>query len=49
MGAWVTEGRVRSRETIVEGIEAAPAAFLGLLQGENLGKMLVRIGPDSPA
>ena len=34
------------RETIVEGIENAPSAFLGLLRGENIGKMLVKVGPD---
>jgi NADPH-dependent curcumin reductase CurA len=45
MGPWVRDGRVRYRETVVEGIENAPRAFLGLLGGENLGKMLVRVGP----
>ena len=44
-GAWVRDGRLRYRETIVEGIENAPAAFLGLLRGENTGKMLVKVGP----
>jgi NADPH-dependent curcumin reductase CurA len=42
---WVSEGRLRYRETIVEGIENAPKAFLGLLRGENIGKMLVKVGP----
>ena len=42
---WVREGRLRYRETVVEGIENAPNAFLGLLRGENLGKMLVQVGP----
>jgi NADPH-dependent curcumin reductase CurA len=46
MGRWVQEGRIRWRETILEGIENAPRAFIGLFRGENLGKMLVRIGPD---
>ncbi len=46
MGAWVREGKVRYRETIVEGIENAPAAFMGLLQGDNVGKMLVKVGPE---
>jgi NADPH-dependent curcumin reductase CurA len=45
-GAWVQEGRLRHRETIVEGIENAPRAFIGLFTGENIGKMLVRVGPD---
>ena len=34
------------KETVVEGIENAPKAFLGLFQGENFGKMLVKIGSD---
>ena len=38
--------RVRYRETVVEGIENAPAAFIGLLAGENIGKMLVKVGPE---
>jgi NADPH-dependent curcumin reductase CurA len=49
MGRWVNEGKVRYRETVVDGIENAPQAFMGLLQGENLGKMLVKCGPDAPA
>ena len=43
MGPWVTNGTVKSRETIVDGLERAPAAFLGLFRGENIGKMLVRL------
>src|SRR5262249_36494344 len=43
---WVRDGRLRYRETIVDGIENAPKAFLGLLRGENIGKMLVKVGPD---
>jgi len=43
---WVADGRLGYRETIVEGIENAPEAFLGLLAGENIGKMLVKVGPD---
>jgi NADPH-dependent curcumin reductase CurA len=47
MAPWVRDGSVRYRETIVEGIENAPRAFLGLLGGENVGKMLVRVGPQA--
>ncbi len=43
MGGWVSAGKVTSRETIREGIESAPDAFLGLFEGENIGKMLVRL------
>lgn len=44
---WVRDGRLRYQETVIEGIENAPRAFLGLLRGENVGKMLVKVGPDS--
>ena len=43
---WVRDGRLRYRETVIDGIENAPRAFLGLLRGENVGKMLVKVGPD---
>jgi hypothetical protein len=43
MGPWVTNGTVKSHETIVDGLERAPDAFLGLFRGENIGKMLVRL------
>jgi NADPH-dependent curcumin reductase CurA len=43
LSGWVAEGKIRHKETVKEGIENAPAAFLGLFKGENLGKMLVRL------
>ena len=43
MGEWLASGAVKSRETVVEGLERAPDAFLGLFKGENTGKMLVRL------
>ena len=46
MAKWVAEGRIKWRETILEGIENAPKAFIGLFKGENFGKMLVKVGPD---
>ncbi|MFI5313749.1 MAG: NADP-dependent oxidoreductase [Candidatus Dormibacteria bacterium] len=42
VGPWIADGSIRTRETIVDGIEHAPDAFLGLLRGDNTGKMLVR-------
>jgi NADPH-dependent curcumin reductase CurA len=46
MGGWMAEGRLKWKETIIEGIENAPQAFIGLFRGENLGKMIVKIGAD---
>ena len=46
MGAWVKEGKIRFLEDIVDGLEAAPDAFIGLLTGKNLGKLVVRVGAD---
>jgi NADPH-dependent curcumin reductase len=46
VGAWVRERRIRYREDIRDGLENAPAAFIGLLDGENFGKLLVRVAPD---
>jgi len=43
MTGWIASGAVRSRETIHDGIESAPAAFLDLFSGGNIGKMLVRL------
>ncbi len=43
MAAWVREGRIRYREDVVDGLENAPAAFIGLLEGRNFGKLLVRL------
>jgi NADPH-dependent curcumin reductase CurA len=43
VGTWLSEGRIAYRETVVEGLENAPAAFIGLLRGENTGKMLVKL------
>ncbi|MBO4164158.1 NADP-dependent oxidoreductase [Micromonospora antibiotica] len=43
VAGWLREGRLSYDETIVDGLDNAPDAFLGLLRGENLGKMLVRL------
>jgi NADPH-dependent curcumin reductase CurA len=42
----VRSGALKYREDIVEGLDCAPAAFIGLLQGRNFGKLLVRLGDD---
>jgi len=42
---WVAEGSLKFREDVVEGLENAVAAFIGLLEGRNFGKLLVRVGP----
>jgi hypothetical protein len=42
----VLSGRIKFREDIVEGLENAPQAFIGLLQGKNFGKLMVRVSPD---
>ena len=44
VSAGLADGRIRYREDITDGLENAPAAFMGLLQGKNFGKALVRIG-----
>jgi len=43
LSKWVAEGKVTWKETVFEGIDKAPEAFIGLFKGENLGKMLVKL------
>jgi NADPH-dependent curcumin reductase CurA len=43
LGTLVATGKLRPRETVAQGIEAAPEAFLGLLKGKNFGKQLVKL------
>jgi NADPH-dependent curcumin reductase CurA len=43
LGGLVASGALRARETVAQGIESAPLAFLGLLQGRNFGKQLVKL------
>jgi NADPH-dependent curcumin reductase CurA len=43
MGALLASGQVKSRDTVVEGLEKTPDAFLGLFSGQNTGKMLVKL------
>jgi len=43
MGPWLAEGKIKYREDIVEGLENAPKAFLGLFTGDNFGKLVVKV------
>jgi len=43
MSEWFTAGRIKYREDIVRGLERAPEAFIGLLQGKNFGKLVVQV------
>ena len=43
LAGWVAAGRIKYRETVTEGLENAPKAFIGLLKGENFGKQLVKL------
>jgi len=43
LAEWLRSGKLRYRETIVQGLENAPRAFIGLLHGENIGKQLVQV------
>jgi NADPH-dependent curcumin reductase CurA len=44
---WVREGSLRYREDVIEGLENAPRGLIGLLEGRNFGKLLVRVAPET--
>jgi len=44
MGDWVEAGNIKYREEIIDDLENAPEAFIGLLRGENFGKRVIRVG-----
>ncbi|WP_295510305.1 NADP-dependent oxidoreductase [uncultured Sulfitobacter sp.] len=44
MGPWIESGKIKYREEMIDGLENAPEAFIGLLNGENFGKRVIRVG-----
>ncbi|NKF24452.1 NADP-dependent oxidoreductase [Solimonas marina] len=46
MSVWLQAGRIRYREDIVDGLDHAPEAFIGLLRGKNFGKLIVRVADE---
>jgi NADPH-dependent curcumin reductase len=44
VGGYLKSGQLKARETIVDGLDKAGDAFIGLLKGENFGKLVVKIG-----
>jgi NADPH-dependent curcumin reductase CurA len=46
LGRWLAEGKLKYAETIVEGFENTPQAFIGLFSGDNLGKQIVKVASE---
>ena len=46
MGRWVQEGKIHYREQVTEGLDAAPDALIGLLEGKNFGKVVIRVAAE---
>ena len=46
MGQWLQEGKISYREHLVDGLENTVESFIGLLEGKNFGKLVMRVGPD---
>jgi NADPH-dependent curcumin reductase CurA len=46
MSGWLQAGKIHYREEIVDGLEQAPAAFIGMLEGRNFVKCVIRVGPS---
>ncbi|MBB5212609.1 NADP-dependent oxidoreductase [Microbulbifer hydrolyticus] len=46
MSRWYADGKIKYREQVVDGLEQAPEAFAGMLEGKNFGKLVVRVGED---
>lgn len=46
VAGWIAEGRIHYREDVVEGLQNAPEAFIGMLEGRNFGKLLIKVGDE---
>ncbi len=46
MTPWVEQGKIKFREDLVDGLENAPQAFIGLLEGKNFGKLVIRVSNE---
>jgi hypothetical protein len=49
MAGWIAAGKIKYREEIIDGLENAPSAFIGLLRGKNFGKRVIRVGHNGKA
>ncbi|MBL4799148.1 MAG: NADP-dependent oxidoreductase [Oleispira sp.] len=47
MMQWLQDGKIKYREHLVEGLENTVESFIGLLEGKNFGKLVIRVGPDA--
>jgi len=47
MGRWVNEGKIHYREQVVDGLDNAPESLIGLLEGKNFGKVVIRVAKDN--
>jgi NADPH-dependent curcumin reductase CurA len=46
LAGWIADGKLTAIQDVIDGLDNAPAALIGLLRGDNVGKRMVRIGPD---
>jgi len=49
LATWLREKKIKYREDVAEGLENAPAAFIGMMQGKNIGKQLVQVWKEGAA
>jgi NADPH-dependent curcumin reductase CurA len=43
MGIWVRDGKIKYREEVLDGLEHAPSGLMGMLRGDNFGKLIVKV------